>query len=263
MKPNQISEEDATQLVTLVANTALPINQEKLSELDDHNAKKRRLLDELSVMLKVDKWTWSLSTFGETGARHIGGLQSGFSLEQATKLQESAHHIDSMRLFQPSYTRIREEHAPLVVNLEEVPGVEQWRESEGGKLLTAADIGTDLICVYPISKDSASVITLYRTVGSPAFTERERQMALIVIRGVGWLHTQGWPETHGVKRVSELPASHAIVLTLLVKGYSRQDIADSRGLSIHSVNTYARNIYSHFEVTSQAELMQYFLHGDG
>lgn len=263
MKQNMISEEDAASLVALVANTAIPIDKEALNELDEQNAKKRRLLDDLSALLRVDKWTWSLSVFSETGARHIGALQSGFSLEQATKLQESAHHSDSRQLFQPSYSRIRQENVPMVVDLEKVPGVNEWRQTEGGKLLTAADIGTDLICVYPLSQDSASVITLYRKVGALPFSERERQMALIVIRSVGWLHTQGWPETYQVDRISELPASHAIVLTLLVKGYSRQAIADSSHLALNTVNTYARNIYNHFEVTSQAELMQHFLVGDG
>lgn len=263
MKQNTISEADASRLVALVADTAIPVSQAELKALDDHNAKKRRLLNGLSEMLHVDKWTWSLSIFSEDGARHIGALQSGFSLEQAALLQESAHHPDSMRLFQPSYSRIRQENAPLVVNLEEVPGVNQWRETEGGQLLTAADIGTDLICVYPITQDIASVITLYRKVGAPPFSERERQMALIVVRSVGWLHTQGWPEAVEMEQISALPSSHAVVLTLLVKGYSRQEIAQSRNLSLHTVNTYAKNIFNCFDVRSQAELMKYFLHGDG
>ncbi len=261
MKQSMISEADASRLVALVADTAIPVSKAEFEELDDHNAKKRRLLDGLSQLLQVDKWTWSLSIFSEDGARHIGALQSGFSLEQAALLQESAHHPDSMRLFQPSYSHIRKVNTPLVVNLEEVPGVDQWRETEGGILLTAADIGTDLICVYPITQDIASVITLYRKVGAPLFSERERQMALIVVRSVGWLHTQGWPDTVEIDQIRELPSSHAVVLTLLVKGYSRQEIAESRNLSINTVNTYAKNIFKRFEVRSQAELMKYFLHG--
>ncbi len=249
-----IPQDDAVLLVEMMAQIA--------THPGDHLDKKNLLLDRLCQLIKAERWSWAFNTFDKQGgARHAGTLQGGFTLEQAENLAACAHHPVSNRTYAPTYQRIFRERIPITVRLEDHPGYDEWRQSEAAQLAAQAGIGTFVSSVCAVNDTASSSVTLFRSPGQPTFTQRERDMLHIIMRGVSWLHREGWPDDCQVESTVELPPSHMVVLTLLIKGYSRNQIAEARGLSINTVNAYTQRIFTHFDVRSQPELMRQFLHG--
>ncbi|MBB6429106.1 helix-turn-helix transcriptional regulator [Algisphaera agarilytica] len=249
-----ISQEDAVRLVELLAQTS--------TYEGDHLAKKRFLLDGLCRLVDATQWSWAINVFDEDcKPHHAGALQGGFSLEQAECLATCVNHPATHRVFAPTYQRIFTQPEPLTIRMEDHAGAAEWEKSEASALAAAAGIGTFVSSICAVEDHGSSTVTLFRPYGEPPFTDRQRDMLHIIIRGVPWLHTAGWPEDARVHQIAELPTSHMVLLTLLVKGYSRQDIADVRLLSINTVNTYTQRIFKMFGVRSQPELMRCFLEG--
>ncbi len=249
-----ISQEDAVQLVELLAQIS--------AHEGDHAAKKRLLLDGLCQLLNATQWSWAINVFDEDRKpHHAGALQGGFTLEQAECLATCVNHPATHRVFAPTYEHVLTRPEPLTIRMEDHAGAEEWGKSEAAALAAAAGIGTFVSSICAVEDHGSSTVTLFRPYGEPPFTDRQRDMLHIIIRGVPWLHTAGWPEDARVNRIAELPASHMVLLTLLVKGYSRRDIAEARLLSLNTVNTYTQRIFQMFGVRSQPELMRRFLHG--
>lgn len=259
-----IAQDDAVELVALMARVA--------AVEGTHLDKKRYLLKQLGELVEAERWNWALNTVSPEGIpRHAGLLHGGFTLEQAEKLSAGTHHPESMQAFASSYLNIRalgeaveagEPLQPFTVRLEDHPNLEDWPKTEAAQILAESGVGTFIASVCPVSASQSSSVTLFRSPGADAFTERQRDLVDILMRGVIWLHTVGWPDSLEVKRMAELPPSQTVILTLLIKGYSRQEIAETRGLSVHSVNTYVRQVFRHFGVQSQTELMRRFLHSN-
>ncbi|MEO0476048.1 MAG: LuxR C-terminal-related transcriptional regulator [Planctomycetota bacterium] len=249
-----ISQEDAVQLVELLA---------RISAHDgDHTAKKRLLLDGLCRLLEATQWSWAINVFdGDKTPHHAGTLQGGFTIEQAQCLATCVNHPATHRVFAPTYEHVLTRPEPLTIRMEDHAGAEEWSKSEAAELAAAAGIGTFVSSICAVEGRGSSTVTLFRPYGDPPFTDRQRDMLHIVIRGVPWLHSAGWPEDTRIQRIAELPNSHMVLLTLLVKGYSRQQIAESQYLSVNTVNTYTRRLFEMFGVHSQPELMRRFLHG--
>ena len=257
-----ITQDDAVQLVALMARVA--------AVEGTHLDKKRFLLKELCELVQAERWNWALNTVSPEGIpRHAGLLHGGFTMEQAEKLSAGTHHPESMQAFAPSYRSIRalgeaveagQALQPFTVRLEDHPHLENWTKTEAAQILADSGVGTFIASVCPVSAAQSSSVTLFRSPGAEPFTERQRDLVHILMRGVIWLHTTGWPDSLEVERIAELPPSQAVILTLLIKGYSRKEIAEARGLSVHSVNTYVRQVFRHFGVQSQTELMRRFLH---
>lgn len=248
-------QDDVVQLVELMSEIAI--------HPGDHLAKKRLLLERLMRLLRAERWSWSLNSFDATGKpRHTSALQGGFTPDQAAALSETCHHPVSNRTFTPTFVRIFKERRPITVRLEDHPEYPLWRQSEASVLAAKAGIGTFMSSTCAVGESMSSSVTLFRPPGRPPFSDRERDQLHVVMRGVAWLHTEGWPEGSSVERTVALTASHMVVLSLLVKGYSRTEIAESRHLSVNTINTYTQRIFSHFNVRSQPELMRRFLHGE-
>jgi len=79
---------------------------------------------------------------------------------------------------------------------------------------------------------------------------------------VAWLHEQGWPEDRGIT-APKLSRRQRLVLNLLCLGQSRKEIASNVGISIHTAQDYIKQVYRHFSVNSQPQLMNRFFKGDG
>lgn len=105
---------------------------------------------------------------------------------------------------------------------------------------------------------SIEMLAVMRPVGDRAFTRRE-------IRLVGWLHDAIAPlvgtrlATEGQKGVHGLSPRCCDTLDLLLRGGSEKQIAVQLALSRHTVHEYVTAIYRHFDVSSRAELMAYWI----
>lgn len=257
-----IEEADTRAIVNMMA---------EVSALEDeHTIRKRRLLELLSDYIGADKWLAALRVQNtvEEAPFFVGQLFAGFEPEQLVKLAESAAHPSVKEIEAPLGMELMRRKTQLTLRLEDFDQKQLWASSPAGELAEQAGVGTFLASTRPFFDPEdgslkASAIALYRSPGQPKFSERELRIAHIVLTEVSWLHTEGWPSEFLVKATADLPRSHLPMLTLLVQGNSRQEIAQLTERSINTVNSYAKTIFNHFNVKSQTELMKHFIYGDG
>jgi DNA-binding NarL/FixJ family response regulator len=123
-----------------------------------------------------------------------------------------------------------------------------------------AGIGHILVSLYPLDAEARSAIGLYRRLGRPPFTERERLIAHVVVQQVDWLHrdSAGLAARDQVLRLSPRERQ---VLVFLLAGHAQKEVADRLDLSPYTIGDYVKNIYRHFSVGSRAELLARFIAG--
>jgi DNA-binding CsgD family transcriptional regulator len=100
-----------------------------------------------------------------------------------------------------------------------------------------------------------------RRIGKPPFTEADRRTLDLILRHVTLLHT--------VEADGDLPAGMMLglthrqrtVLLMLLDGQPRKVIADSLGISQHTVNEHVKVLFQHFGVRSVPSLAAKFLRG--
>ena len=88
-----------------------------------------------------------------------------------------------------------------------------------------------------------NAISLYRHVGRPRFSARDRRIVHIVLSEVSWLHYAGLPGDFG-KSVPELSPRRRTVLVLLINGMSRKEIAQALGISQNTARDHIEAVYA-------------------
>ena len=113
-------------------------------------------------------------------------------------------------------------------------------------------------------------VGICRPVTMPEFSETETALVRTLLREIPWLleserdaalagsrhHPRGTPADTLHPRLRE-------ILGMLVCGLPRKTIAADLGLSLNTVHGYVRDIYHHFQVNSQPELMARHAGRDG
>lgn len=221
-------------------------------------------MEGLCQLIGADSWVWTLGCQMEPGADqiYVSFMHDGFDDARYVQLLEALDHpkmgpavaafYQALADTGSSTTMLRVDVDPQGIALSDGPR-ELWER---------ADIGPLILSGYPLDERSLSAIAVYRRLNDPAFTERERQIAHIVLEEVPWLHMDGWPEDRGAQ-VPKLSPRQRRVLNLLLDGFSRKHVADRLKISENTVAGYAKEVYRHFGVNSQAELMHKFLSGSG
>jgi len=253
-----LPESDIRAMIGLLAEiSAITGNRE---------ARRRALVDGLANLIGADSWIWSM--LGEydasprAGHPHTVFLKGGLDDRQLGFYLKSQEHPDMGRLTAGLLAEFQERKQHLTRSQPQIVSDEEYRSLGVTQLLDEADIGTAMLSLRPTSSGQVGVIGLFRKVGSPHFGERETRIAHILISEVGWLHDDSWPN-HPRHEISELTPRLRSVLTLLLHGEARKAIADKLGLSIHTVGDYIKQVYRHFSVHSQSELIRRFVSGDG
>lgn len=254
--PSLIEEADARAMVRLLGEVAMI-----RGGVTD---KKKHLMQGLCRLIGGDAWIWTLGTgMDKSGGRQIfvGVLHGGFDDLRLTRLLEAIDHPDMPKATGQFWdlvlssgehvTQERREIDPCGV-VSNGPARESWE---------AADIGSLIISAVPLGDGCLSGATIYRRVRDPDFTAREVKIAHIILQEVPWLHLSGWPVDRGAT-VPKLYPRQRMVMNLLLDGLGRKQIAANMGLSENTVAGYARDVYRHFQVCSQPELMRKFLGGD-
>jgi DNA-binding CsgD family transcriptional regulator len=104
-----------------------------------------------------------------------------------------------------------------------------------------------------LDADTESQIVLRRDPNDPPYTAREVHLASLVLDEIPWLH-------HRVGRdrseAPKLSPRQRLTLDLLLLGLGRKEIADQLSISPGTVVGYIGDLYRHFGVNSQAELMR-------
>lgn len=240
-------------MVRLVAESA--------GQGQEHRSARKHLMQGLAHLVRADCWGWGLG-YIEAGKppAYISIQHGGFTDERYARFLKAAEHPDMVELTAPFSLELAEAGiGKLVTRLrEEIDPADSFRKSDVFELWLEADITPLLLAAKPLNEQCVSFIGMYRKASDIPFTERERQIAHVILDEVPWLHAMGWPEDFGAS-APQLSRRQRIVLNLLLEGHSRKHIASDLGLSIHTVSDYVKELYRNFRVQSHAELMRRFM----
>lgn len=251
-----LTEDDVRRMIRLLGEVV---------ELEgDSTVKKRCLMDRLCSLIGGDAWAWSLVHMQQDLApRQVVMLHGGFDEARLAKWAVAIEHPDMKPVTDGlvseaicksrGFTRKAVDFTP-----------EDWWDSESAafKLWQDAGFRSFLLSAWPLAGGGFSGIGIYRNADRPQFDRRECRIAHIVLPQVPWLRGDGLGGGDH-RQLVVLGPRQRTVLHLMVQGWSRKNIADEIGVSEGTVHGYARSIFKHFGVHSQAELATWFTHGDG
>jgi len=252
----KLEESDVRSMVRLIGEVAaLP---------GGHAEKKRFLMDGLCKLISADAWVWGLSCRSDPDKPqiYVSFLNGGFTEEAFAKFLQALEHPQMIDFAAKFFTEFKAKNSHLTRLRDQITADDGFEGSEAHALWKAAGIGSLIVSQRPLDDRSSSALGLYRRDGREKFTARESRIAHIVLTEVPWLHEQGWPEDRGAQ-VPALSKRQRLTLNLLTLGQSHKEIANNMAISMHTAQGYIKEVYRHFGVHSQAQLMKRFFQGDG
>ncbi len=250
-----IDEDDVRGIVRLLGNTAA---------LDgSHAEKKIYLMDGLCELIHADAWAWTLGCQITPGGPqvYVGFIHGGFDETRFSNMLKAIDHPGMGKVGEHFFSEAKRSLAITTMLREEVDPEGYAYTCGADELWKDADVESLMLSAFPLDNDSMSCIGLYRKVGDQSFGKREKKIAHIILSEVPWLHMSGWPDDRGAT-VPKLYPRQRIVLNLLLDGLDRKRIALHMGISENTVSGYTKDIYRHFGVNSQVELMRKFLYSE-
>lgn len=225
-------------------------------------AQKRYLMSGLAELIQADSWAWATTSRfeAEEVPSSAGFLADGFSPEEYARFHEALEHPDTAILNATFMQELTEKQTHLTRHRDQMDREGYFHRSAVYPIWQAAGVEHVILSARP-SQRFLSHAGLYRRPGREPFSAQEVKVAHIVLSEVPWLHEVLTSELGSV--VNQLSPRQRIVLNLLVEGQSRGDITQHLGLSAHTVGEYVKDIFRHFGVHSQPELIARFRRGDG
>ena len=191
-----------------------------ISGMDEEMVRKKELLlSGLCTLIEADGWAWSLTE--RRGARVIclDALSGG---DQATMTDRKP----------------------------------QLNRRTTGLPTKAGGAGRTL-SICELAGNRASQLIFGRRASRPPFSEREEEMARIVVEEVAWLHELN-PVCTPLHTEVHLSARQRETFILLAHGLSHKAIAERLGISTHTVHDYIKALHRIFGIHSHAELIKQF-----
>jgi DNA-binding CsgD family transcriptional regulator len=256
MNEFSLSSEDARAIVRLLGEVCvLP---------DEHEGKKRHLMEGLCDLVDADYWAWVQAAELEPGKFpvYVGFLSGRFSEALLAEFLQIQAHSEMIRWTIPLATELRASGRHVTRNVQDQFDYEEFLSSEVGQWWSRAGIEPRCIAFRPLQDGSATGIGLYRKTGRALFCDREARIMHILLTEVPWLHEMGWPEDR-CATIPDLSRRCWLVHEMLLQGFNRDSISSHLGLSRHTVDDYVKEVYRHLGVRSQSELIARFHRGDG
>jgi DNA-binding CsgD family transcriptional regulator len=229
-------------------------------------ARRQALLKGLAELINADNWLWVHSrgaTQGERPAVYAmvdGGWASEAERESVLLLgMTDPKHPQPWVKSISEQLNIHKKH--LTWRLQDILGDAEWKASYHYKnYYEPQGIHTNIMSVYPLGPDTMSAIAFHRKTNTELYTSRERAIVHLVTSEIDWLHRDGMdlPVVSGLR---DLTSRERQVLTGLLSGKSRKEIASLLKLSLHTVNDHIKSIHAHFNVNSRGKLMHLFSTG--
>ena len=223
---------------------------------------RRALMDGLCPLIGADAWLWCMAEM-EPGKplSHAGILHGGFDDERFAWFLQAINHPSLAKANHIAAGQLATERRHITLGRRRVEDpASPVLSGESGDLWHKAGVGTLMLSLRPMETGGATGVGLYRRPGAPDFDEREIRLAHIVLTEVSWLHYEDFPEKHSLSRLSP---RHRTVLNLLCEGWPRKKIAAHLKVTENTVHGYAKEVFRHFEVHSQAELIARLTKGVG
>lgn len=252
-----LSEQDVRETVRLLG--------EVVAMRGNINTCRRKLMDGLRQLIDADVWIWCMAEFDpEKPPSFLGLLHGGFDDQRFARFLEAINHPDMERISKPQSeellqagTHLTRTQAQLLrdthYTLESSAAYPAW---------VRANIDVIMTSLRPMPGGGVSAIGIYRNMGKPQFSQREARIAHILLSEVPWLHFQSFPGKES-REITRLFPRHRTILNCLCEGWSRKKIADHLGIAENTVHGYTKEVYRHFRVRSQTELITRISKGDG
>lgn len=226
--------------------------------------RRRSLMDGLCQLVDADAWILI-----KLGRRKPGELPTfsillhgGFTEQRFADFLRANEHPDMRAVNQPFLEELSIKKSHLTRLSQQADSEGRFHSSEAVTLWKKADLAPLILSYWPTGPTEMSGVVLFRRFDQEFFSERESRMVHIVVSEVPWLHDESWSRRSGCDGFSISPRLNT-VLNLLLQGHGRKQIATQLGISINTVNGYAKELYRRFGVHSQAELIRRFVEGDG
>ena len=253
MSVSVVSEEDARAMVRLVGETAA------VAATSNYHECRKFLLNGLCEMISADAWAWALSRVDpETHqiyylTNQVGGMDDG----QWTAIAAAVEHPEMKVASKGFGEALANTRQAVTMSREEIDPEDMSRQGALKQAWERTGFDGMIMSGHPLDEESSCHIVIYRNIDKGSFTDRQTQMAHIVLSEVSWLHAQGWPEDRGAT-IPKLTPRQRSVLIMLTGGHTRKDMASALDISENTISGYVKDVYRHFDVHSQTELVRKF-----
>jgi len=255
--PITLSEADVRSLVRLLGRVAAV--EGTLA------ARKRVLMEGLRRLVKADGWLWSVAgvIYEQNRPVSLSLLHGGLTAPQIAGWLQASQSNDPPAPEDAPLSRETLHNRHFTCTRQQMVPDEEWY-SNPAVLEHRLAVGLDhfLYSIYPLPKQIFSCIGLFRRPGRLAFSDRDRQLAHILISEIPWLHHAHVPGSRA-RSVPQLPPRRREVLILLLDGHDRKSIAELLAIQPSTAKEHIEAVYAHFRVSSQVQLISRFAQGNG
>jgi DNA-binding CsgD family transcriptional regulator len=230
----------------------------------DIAAQKRHLMEGLCALIGADSWAWA-TTFRfapEEVPLSSGFLTGGFDAGQFARFQEAIEHPDTGLLNTTLAMDLEKKQTHITRRLDQIDPAGHFQKSASYPIWIAAGVEHFILSIRPSQSGALSQIALYRRPGSLPFTSRESLITHIILSEVPWLHDDVLSNDLG-STFTLLSSRQRLTLNLLLEGQTRKQISQHLELSPHTIDGYVKEVFRHFGIHSQPELIARFQTGDG
>lgn len=250
-----LDEGDVRAMIRILADTV---------HIADAAAQRAFVMSEIGKLVGADTWVWGVSPRLEPGKQPVYLFEQtqGFDDQRMGKFLQAVDHPDSGAMTAPLAEAMVRTGSRVTRDLSRIVSPDRFQTSPARPFWEAAGIGTLLISIGPVPDVGTSVAGFYRRLGEADFTLRDTRIMHILLTEIPWLHQADLPHRPARGMVA-LPPRQRQLLNQLVQGHSRKAIASALRLSENTVHGYVKEIFRHFGVHSQAELINRLTHGDG
>jgi DNA-binding CsgD family transcriptional regulator len=221
--------------------------------------KRRLLMNGHAKIIQADSWISGIIT-RESDACCLDFmtlLHGGFDHKRLSKLLFAIEHPETLRVFTDPLRHIRLEPSLLTVKVNHCESWPEFQSCEPAQSLRECDFGDAVVSMRPIDDEKIGIKIFIRGHEESPFNEREVQLTHDLMTEAPWMHNIDFSNEVGIK-LCKLTPRRRDVFNLLIQGRNRKDMAEILGISAHTLNGYVKDIFRHFAVHSQSELIARF-----
>ncbi|WP_193214362.1 helix-turn-helix transcriptional regulator [Luteolibacter marinus] len=226
--------------------------------------KRRKLMNGLLKLLGADRWWWSVANPNGPDGRpsYTAVSHGGFEDGLFAKLLAAVEFPGSWHVFTYFARELEETKVHMTRTRRQMDFDGRFESPETKRMWNEAGVGDLLLSVCPLETGDYSAVGIYRSSDSRPFDPREAHITHLLMTELTWLHALGWTEDQN-ETLPKLSPRRRTVLNLVLEGQSRKEMAAALKISVHTLDGYVKDIFRHFGVHSQAELIASFRTGEG
>ena len=251
--PISLSRDEIIQLFLVVTSI-----EQQAADIVERRA---AVLERLAEIVEAEGgfWGWGRGHPVASAITPVASVSFGFTSQEWTAIIAASLDDDTKALCTwPIAERLRT--TPHVTMARSMLWTDEEWYGSGMYARHLHSIGWDdwMTSVRYLSDDTWSCLTLWRRQGRAPFGPREVALVDLAVAGIHWLHPRA-SETIPPQAFVDLTDRQRMVMIYLLDGLSRKQIANSLGVTLHTVNDHVKSLYERFQINSATELAAKFL----